>query len=205
MTFHKTDRVEYVRSGRKLREENLQTLTKYFESIYDTQVIETTYSQSQHEKVQSDARKQACHELQERYTRKMHYFSNKRRSGRSHAQRNNDYYGRREIRAGRERHYDRRNDGSGYKKSPQVYRKNPQDYSSKRNSQERGSRKSLQEYKKRFIKPCPLHGLQATIPTKNVAKFHVIKLNRNRAQTATITNAPSIATIKTAAPTTTAT
>ncbi len=36
MTFHKTDRVEYVRSGRKLREENLQTLTKYFESIYDT-------------------------------------------------------------------------------------------------------------------------------------------------------------------------
>jgi hypothetical protein len=29
MTFHKTDRVEYVRSGRKLREENLQTLTKY--------------------------------------------------------------------------------------------------------------------------------------------------------------------------------
>ncbi len=44
MTFHKTDRVEYVRSGRKLREENLQTLTKYFESIYDTQAIKTTYS-----------------------------------------------------------------------------------------------------------------------------------------------------------------
>jgi hypothetical protein len=44
MTFHKTDPVEYVRSGRKLREENLQTLTKYFESIYDTQVIKATYS-----------------------------------------------------------------------------------------------------------------------------------------------------------------
>jgi hypothetical protein len=44
MTFHKTDRVEYVRSGRKLREENLQTLTKYFESIYDTRAIKTTYS-----------------------------------------------------------------------------------------------------------------------------------------------------------------
>jgi hypothetical protein len=36
MTFHKTDRVEYVRSGWKLREENLQTLKEYFESIYDT-------------------------------------------------------------------------------------------------------------------------------------------------------------------------
>jgi hypothetical protein len=97
MTFHKTDHVEYVRSGRKLREENIQTLTKYFESIYDTQMIDTTYSQSQHKKVQGDARKQARHKLQERYTHKMHHFVNKRRSGRSHAQRNNDYYGCREI------------------------------------------------------------------------------------------------------------
>jgi hypothetical protein len=44
MTFHKSDRVEYVRSGRKLREENLQTLTEYFESIYDSRTIETTYT-----------------------------------------------------------------------------------------------------------------------------------------------------------------
>jgi hypothetical protein len=36
MTFHKTDRAEYVRSGCKLRDENLQTLAKYFELIYDT-------------------------------------------------------------------------------------------------------------------------------------------------------------------------
>jgi hypothetical protein len=36
MTFHKTDCVEYVHSGQKLRKENLQTLTEYFKSIYDT-------------------------------------------------------------------------------------------------------------------------------------------------------------------------
>ena len=158
MTFHKTDHVEYVRSGRKLREENIQTLTKYFESIYDTRMIDTTYSQSQHKKVQGDARKQARHKLQERYTHKMHHFVNKRRSGRSHAQRNNDYYGCREISQGREHHYDRRNDRGDYKKSPQVYRKSPQDYGYKRNPQERGSRKSPQEYKKGLIKLCPLHG-----------------------------------------------
>ena len=36
MTFHKSDRIEYVRSGWKLHKETLQTLTEYFESIYDT-------------------------------------------------------------------------------------------------------------------------------------------------------------------------
>ena len=79
MTFHKTDHVEYVRSGRKLREENLQTLTKYFESIYNTQAIKTTYSRSQHKKVQGDTRKQARNKLQERYTCKMCHFSNERK------------------------------------------------------------------------------------------------------------------------------
>ena len=33
MTFHRTDRAEYVRSGRKLREESLKWLTEYFETI----------------------------------------------------------------------------------------------------------------------------------------------------------------------------
>ena len=36
MTFYKTNCVEYVHSGQKLRKENLQTLTEYFKSIYDT-------------------------------------------------------------------------------------------------------------------------------------------------------------------------
>jgi hypothetical protein len=34
--FHKVDRIEYIRSSRKLCEETLQTLTDYFESINDT-------------------------------------------------------------------------------------------------------------------------------------------------------------------------
>ncbi len=124
-------------------------------------MIKTTYSRSQHKKVQGDARKQALHELQEHYTRKMRHFSNKHRSGRFQAQQDNDYYYRREIREGGECHYDRRNDRGDYKKSPQVYRKSPQDYGYKRNPQERGSRKSPQEYKKGLIIPCPLHSPQA--------------------------------------------
>ena len=34
-TFHKVDRAEYIRSGRKLRKETLQTLAEYYKTIYD--------------------------------------------------------------------------------------------------------------------------------------------------------------------------
>ena len=40
MTFHRTDRAEYVRSGRKLREETLKSLAEYFESIYGSRLSE---------------------------------------------------------------------------------------------------------------------------------------------------------------------
>jgi hypothetical protein len=201
MTFHKTDHVEYVRSGRKLREETLQTLTEYFKSIYNTRMIKTTYSRSQHEKVQGDARQQARHKLQERYMCKMRHFASKCRSGRPHTQRNNNYYGSREIRKGKERHYDRRNDRSDYKKSPQVYRKNPQEYNYKRNPQERGSRKSPQEYKKGFS-PCPLHGPQANHSYKECHQNLCNQAELN-ARTTMTSNAPMIApiTIKTVVPT----
>jgi hypothetical protein len=177
MTFQKTDRMEYVRSGRKLREENLQTLTEYFESIYDTQAIKTTYSRSQQEKVRGGARKQARHELQERYVRKMRHFSNERRSRRSHAPRNNYYYGHRELCKGRNRHYDGHNDRGYYKKSPQVYRKSPQDYDYKRNPQERGLRKSPQDYKREASSPVTCTVRVPTTPMRSVAKTRAIKLN----------------------------
>ncbi len=43
MTIHKSDRVEYVCSGRKLCEETLQTLVEYFETIYDAQLSNGTF------------------------------------------------------------------------------------------------------------------------------------------------------------------
>jgi hypothetical protein len=36
MTFHKSDHVEYVQSGCKLRNKTLQTVTEYFQSIHET-------------------------------------------------------------------------------------------------------------------------------------------------------------------------
>ncbi len=40
MTFHRTDRAEYVCSGRKLRKETRKLLTEYFESIYNSRLSE---------------------------------------------------------------------------------------------------------------------------------------------------------------------
>jgi hypothetical protein len=36
MTFHKSDRAEYVRSGCKLSNEMLQTVAEYFQSTHET-------------------------------------------------------------------------------------------------------------------------------------------------------------------------
>ena len=33
MTFHRNDRLEYVRSGKKLSDETIDTLTAYFQSV----------------------------------------------------------------------------------------------------------------------------------------------------------------------------
>ena len=40
MTFHRSDRAEYVLSGCKLHEETLKSLSEYFESIYDSRFSE---------------------------------------------------------------------------------------------------------------------------------------------------------------------
>ena len=51
MTFHRTDRVEYIRSGRKLREETLKSLAEYFKSIYDSRLSEDLVPHRQLDKI----------------------------------------------------------------------------------------------------------------------------------------------------------
>ncbi len=51
MTFHRLDRAEYVRSGRKLREESLKLLPEYFEMIYDSCLSEGLVPRRQLDKI----------------------------------------------------------------------------------------------------------------------------------------------------------
>ncbi len=51
MNFHRTDRAEYVRSGRKLHKETLKLLAEYFESIYDSRLSEGLVLRRQLDKI----------------------------------------------------------------------------------------------------------------------------------------------------------
>ncbi len=90
MTFHQTDRAEYVRSGRKLHEESLKTLAEYFETIYDSRASEGLVPRCQLDKIQADAKREMRHELRERYDRKLHHFADKRRTKRLRSVRRDD-------------------------------------------------------------------------------------------------------------------
>ena len=51
MTFHRTDRAEYFRSGCKLREETLKSRAEYFELIYDSRLREGLVPRRQLDKI----------------------------------------------------------------------------------------------------------------------------------------------------------
>ncbi len=80
MTFHRTDRAEYVCSGRKLREETLKSLAEYFELIYDSRLSEGLVPHRQLKKIQAKAEREMCHELWEQYDCKRCHFSEQCRS-----------------------------------------------------------------------------------------------------------------------------
>ena len=93
MTFHKSNRAEYVRSGCKLCEKMLQTLAEYFKIIYDAQLNNGDYQCHQLDKAQADAKHEMCTELQEHYACKLRHFADHHRSDRLHSVRRDDNNG----------------------------------------------------------------------------------------------------------------
>ena len=97
MTFHRTDRVEYVRSGCKLRKEMLKSLAEYFESIYDSHLSEGLVPRRQLNKIRADAKREMRHELWEQYDRNIRHFLEQRRTDRSRSVRRDNGRHRREY------------------------------------------------------------------------------------------------------------
>ena len=131
MTFHRTDRAEYVCCGRKLREETLKLLAEYFELIYDSCLSEGLVPCRQLDKIQADAKREMRHELRERYDRKLSHFSEQRRTNRSRSVRRNNGRCRRDY--GKRREDEQR----------------PQDTRGK---------KGLPSREDKGFKPCHMHG-----------------------------------------------
>ncbi len=64
MSFHRTNRTEYLRSGCKLCNKTLATLMEYFESIFDARVANGTLRKLRDEQVCVKACNEYRHELQ---------------------------------------------------------------------------------------------------------------------------------------------
>jgi hypothetical protein len=79
MTFHRSNRLEYLRSGRKLCDETLASLATYFESGFDARVADGTLRKLRNEQVCVKARNEYRHELQARYHDKLKRLANNRR------------------------------------------------------------------------------------------------------------------------------
>ncbi len=79
MTFHRSDRAEYLRSGRKLCNEMLATLVEYFESGFEARVADSTLRKLRDEQVRVKARNEYRHELHARYHDKLKRLANNRR------------------------------------------------------------------------------------------------------------------------------
>ena len=116
MTFHRSDRAEYVRSGRKLCEETLKLLAEYFESIYNSCLSKGLVPRRQLDKIQANAKRKMRHELRERYDRKLHHFLEQRRTDRSRSVRHDDGRCRHEY--GKRRKDERRPYNARSKKGP---------------------------------------------------------------------------------------
>ena len=79
MTFHRSDRAEYLRSGRKLCDETLASLAEYFEGGFDARMADGSLRKLRDEQVRAQARNEYRHELQARYHDKLKRLTNNKR------------------------------------------------------------------------------------------------------------------------------
>jgi hypothetical protein len=75
MSFHKSDRAEFVRSGNKLISETLQTLTKYFQSIHDIKITDGSLQRKREVQIRQSTRRKMHGELEKRFHAKMSCYT----------------------------------------------------------------------------------------------------------------------------------
>jgi hypothetical protein len=71
MSFHRSDCTEYVRSEHKLSNETLQTLAKYFKSVFLPWISNGLILRKYDKQLCSAAKRELCHELEEIYKEKL--------------------------------------------------------------------------------------------------------------------------------------
>jgi hypothetical protein len=75
MSFHKSDRAEFVRSSNKLNKETLQRLTEYFQGIHDVKVSDGSLLKKRDDQIQQSTRRKMRGELEKRFYDKMSRYT----------------------------------------------------------------------------------------------------------------------------------
>ena len=91
ITFHHSNRAEYLHSGCKLCDEMLASLAAYFESGFYARVADGSLCKLRDEQVCVQARNEYRHELQTRYHDKLKRLTNNRK--REHSWQREDHAG----------------------------------------------------------------------------------------------------------------
>ena len=90
MSFHRSDRAEYLHSGHKLCNETLATLAEYFKSVFDARVAKGTLHKLRDKQVCVKARNEYPHKLQACYHDKLKCLANSQRRKHSWRRDHND-------------------------------------------------------------------------------------------------------------------
>ena len=136
MSFHKSDRAEYIRSGKRLNEESLQSLAEYFESIHDVRLSDGSLMKKREDQIRQSTRREYELKLREAISK----------------------FPRQEW---KKKAYDKR----GHDRDFSSKRTNDRERSDSRRSDKsdsRGERKSPPERKRdKDFKPCHVHGAES--------------------------------------------
>ncbi len=134
LTFHRSDRADYLRGGRKLCDEMLASLAEYFESGFDARVADGSLRKLRDEQVRVQAQNEYRHELQSWYHDKLKRLTNNKKR---------EYSWRREDRDG--------SSHGGKSREQSAYRERKPD------AKGHGERKTTHEQAAKN-KPCHVHG-----------------------------------------------
>jgi hypothetical protein len=140
MSFHKSDRTEYVRSGCRLCYETLTTLAQYFESIHNARIGDGSLQKKREDQIRQTACRDYRHELQSRYHDKLKHIADKRARGNWQNNRDNINYKSCDYKS---------RDHSSYRDQHKTDNKN------------RGGDRKTPPTKGSTKKPCHLHGLDS--------------------------------------------
>ncbi len=81
MSFHKEDRGKYAESGRRLADETLESLAKYFDNIFNSQVADGSLAKKRECQIEQHVRRDMRHKHCKRYGEKVRQVTEQRYRG----------------------------------------------------------------------------------------------------------------------------